>query len=52
MLGEVGVHSRQALVLVNHGSPDGHSILELSNMIAKKVKEVYGISLEREVNIL
>jgi len=52
MLDQVGVHNRQALVLVNHGSPDGSKIIKLSKLIADKVLQKYSIQLEREVNIL
>lgn len=50
--GEVGVHDKQALVLVNHGSGRGKDIFRLSNEIAKSVQGKFGISLEREVNII
>jgi len=45
------VHSRQALVLVNHGCPDGSKVLELSKLITQKVIDLYDIELEREVNV-
>ncbi len=51
MLGEVGVHAQQALVIVNHGAKDGKQILELSKMIQKSVFEKYGINLNTEVNL-
>ena len=51
-IGDVGVHTRQALVLVNHGSKDGQDIVNLSRMIQKKVLDVYNIKLVPEVNMI
>lgn len=51
MIGQTGVHPKQALVLVNHGEEDGRKIYELSEMIKQSVIERYGIELEREVNV-
>jgi len=51
-IGQVGVHDKQALVLVNHGGGDGSQILSLSNQIIESVNQKFGIQLEPEVNIL
>jgi UDP-N-acetylmuramate dehydrogenase len=50
--GEYGVHKNQALVLVNYGNAKGTDILNLSKLIQKTVKRLFGISIEAEVNIL
>lgn len=46
--GEVGVHDRQALVLVNHGAGNGQQIAILADEIQQDIKARYNIALERE----
>ncbi|MFY0608498.1 MAG: UDP-N-acetylmuramate dehydrogenase [Cyclobacteriaceae bacterium] len=50
--GEIGVHDKQALVLVNHGNGKGKDILKLSTEIQKSVHQKFGVELEREVNVV
>ena len=49
---EHGVHKLQALVLVNYGNTSGSEIYDLSSAIIQDIQEKFGVTLEREVNIL
>ena len=51
-IGPAGVHSRQALVLVNKGGATGSDIVRLMNAVQHDVSERFGISLQPEVNIV
>lgn len=49
---DYGVHSKQALVLVNYGHASGKEIFELAQLIQKTVKRLFNISIDTEVNII
>lgn len=50
--GNVGVHEKQALVIVNHSDAKSSEILALSQLICDDILDKFDISLNMEVNIL
>ncbi|MFN5784768.1 MAG: UDP-N-acetylmuramate dehydrogenase [Flavobacteriia bacterium] len=47
-----GVHKLQALVLVNYGGASGKEVYDLSSEIISDIHKKFGVTLEREVNIM
>lgn len=50
--GQVGVHDKQALVLVNFGGGKGQEIADLAARIQASVAEKFGIAITPEVNFI
>ena len=51
-IGNVGVHDKQALVLVNHGGASGKEIIQLASFVAAKVHHIFGVELEVEPRLI
>lgn len=50
--GRVGVHDRQALVLVNLGGATGSEVIDLARKVQRAVAERFGVEIAPEVNLL
>lgn len=50
--GDVGVHAKQALVLVNYASDSGQDIVELARYVRDQVKIKFNVELEPEVRLI
>lgn len=50
--GRVGVHDRQALVLVNLGGAAGGEVIAFARKVQAAVREKFGVEIDTEVNIL
>lgn len=50
--GAVGVHDKQALVLVNHGGGSGQQVLALAREIVSSVEQTFGVHLQPEVCLI
>ncbi len=50
--GAVGVHDRQALVLVNHGGATGREVIAFARRVIERVEAQFGVAIEPEVNII
>ena len=51
-LGRAGIHSKQALVIVNRGGARGSDIVALSEAVRQDVKGKFGIDIYPEVNFV
>ena len=50
--GDLGMHARQALVLVNYGQADGKQVLAFAARVRESVKDRFGVTLEQEPVVL
>src|SRR5690606_13313279 len=50
--GDAGVHTKQALVLVNYGNATGNDLINMAKYVQQTVFEKFGIKIEPEVNII
>lgn len=50
--GRVGVHSKQALVIINLGNATGQEVADLAAMIMENVWQKFGIEIRPEVNFI
>jgi UDP-N-acetylmuramate dehydrogenase len=51
-IGNVGTWPSQALVIVNFGEATGQEIFDFSEKIIEDVEQKFGVTLEREVNVI
>ena len=51
-IGNVGSWPSQPLVIVNYGGATGQEIYDFSEKILEDVERIFGIALEREVNVI
>lgn len=51
-LGRVGIHERQALVIVNLGGATGKEVVEFATRIQADVQYKFGVRIDTEVNIV
>ncbi len=50
--GDVGVHDKQALVLLNYANASGLEVLEMCRLVQDAVLQKFGLKLAPEVNII
>ena len=51
-IGRAGVHSKQALVLVNCGGATGDEVIALARRIQESVLQKFGVAISPEVNFI
>lgn len=51
-ISDIGVHDKQALVLVNYGNGSGSELYKLALEVQKSVNKKFGIKLDMEVNVI
>lgn len=51
-VGNVGMHEKQALVMVNYGGGKGEEIYNLSRIIIESIKDKFNIELEIEAHLI
>jgi UDP-N-acetylmuramate dehydrogenase len=49
-VGNVAVHDKQALVIVNKGGATGGEVVQLATTIQQSVLDIFGVTLSAEVN--
>lgn len=50
--GDAGVHTKQALVLVNYGNATGNDLLMLAEQVQDSVQQKFGVAITPEVNVV
>lgn len=50
--GDAGVHTKQALVLVNYGNATGDDIMQLAKKVQESVFTKFGVTISPEVNVI
>ncbi|MDM3872126.1 UDP-N-acetylmuramate dehydrogenase [Porticoccus sp. W117] len=51
-IGDIAIHHRQALVMVNCGTATGEELLAVAGQVVESVKETFGVELEMEPRVL
>jgi UDP-N-acetylmuramate dehydrogenase len=51
-VGNVGTWPSQPLVIINYGGATGQEIYDFSEKILEDVERIFGITLEREINVI
>ena len=50
--GDAGIHTKQALVLVNYGNATGNELIALAKQVQVSVLDKFGITISPEVNVV